>query len=100
VNFAKAYLLAAVLAAAPLQAQVASAPVVQIRVSSSLKTCFIADLGVSCSDVGATLQGMKVPVNSDIHIVGDRDVTYELLHATLESLSRSGYSMKVGFMTH
>jgi biopolymer transport protein ExbD len=99
VNSTKAYFLAALLAAPALQAQVTSAPIVQIRISSTQKTCFVADVGVRCSDVGATLLGMTVAANADIHIIGDRDVGYELLRTVTESLIQAGYKLKVGVMT-
>ena len=72
---------------------------IEIRLSSSLDACFIADVEVSCNDVGAKLLAMNVPLNSRIHCVGDSVVSYELVHSTLESLGRAGYSTKVGFLT-
>jgi biopolymer transport protein ExbD len=96
----KEIFLAALLVAPSLQAQVASAPIVQIRISSSQNTCFIADLGVRCNDVGATLLGMNVAVNADIHIIGDKDVRYEILRTVMDSLSHAGYKLKVGAMTN
>ena len=98
-NHTKAYFLAALLAAPLSQAQVASAPIVQIRISSSPNACFIADVGVRCSDVGATLLSMNVAVNADIHLIGDRDVGYEALRAVLDSLIQAGYKLKVGVIT-
>ena len=71
----------------------------EIRLSSALNTCFIADVEISCSDVGAKLLAMNVPLSSHIHCVGDSVVSYELVHSTLESLARAGYSTKVGFLT-
>jgi biopolymer transport protein ExbD len=100
VNSTKAYFLAALLFATSLQAQVASAPIVQIRISSSLNACFLAELKVRCSDVGATLLGMNVATNADIHMIGDRDVSYEVLRTVMDSLFKAGYKLKVGVMTN
>jgi biopolymer transport protein ExbD len=75
------------------------APIVQIRISSSQNTCFIADLGVQCRDVGATLLGMNVAADADIHIIGDRDVGYEMLRTVMDSLIQAGYKLKVGVVT-
>jgi biopolymer transport protein ExbD len=80
-------------------AQATSAQSAEIRISSSLKTCFVADVAVKCSDVGAKLHAMKVSTDSDIRIVGDDRVTYELVHATTESLHQAGYRTKVASLT-
>jgi hypothetical protein len=95
----RAYFLAALLVAPLAQAQVVSAPIVQIRISSSENTCFIADLGVRCS-AGATLLGMNIAANADIHLVGDRDVSYEVLRTVMDSLFQAGYKLKVGVVTN
>ncbi len=72
---------------------------VDIRLSSSLNACFIADIEVPCGEVGAKLLSMNVPLSSHIHCVGDTVVSYELVHSILESLDKAGYSTKVGFLT-
>jgi|SRR5271156_1975425 len=99
VRRATAYLLAALLVASCSGVPVNSQQSIEIRLSSSLDACFIADVEVSCNDVGAKLLAMNVPLNSRIHCVGDSVVSYELVHSTLESLGRAGYSTKVGFLT-
>lgn len=96
---ATAYFLTAVLVASCSGVPVKSEQITEIRLSASLNTCFIADVEVPCSEVGAKLLAMNVPLNSRIHCVGDSVVSYELVHATLESLDRAGYSTKVGFLT-
>jgi hypothetical protein len=72
---------------------------IDIRLSSSLNACFIADVEVPCGEVGAKLISMNVPLSSHIHCVGDTVVSYELVHSLLESLDKAGYSTKVGFLT-
>lgn len=76
-----------------------SDPIVDIRLSSALNACFIADAEVPCGEVGARLLAMNVPLSSHIHCVGDTVVSYELVHSILESLNAAGYSTKVGFLT-
>lgn len=49
-------LLAAVLAGV----QVTSAPGIEIRISSSLKACFVADVAVTYHDVGAKLRALNI----------------------------------------
>jgi biopolymer transport protein ExbD len=100
VRSAKWAILTAAIVAVLACAQEAPAQIVQIRISSSLKTCFIADVAVSCSDVGAKLHAMKVSTDRDIHIAGDTDVTYELVRAATESRHQAGYRTKVGVLTH
>jgi hypothetical protein len=58
---AKPAFLSTVFVAALSFAQSMPAQIVQIRVFLSLKTCFIADVAVPCSNVGAKLRAMKVP---------------------------------------
>ena len=74
-------------------------PIVEIRLSSSLNACFIADVEVPCGDVGSKLLAMNVPLSSRVRCVGDTVVSYELVHSLLESLEKAGYSTKVGFLT-
>jgi biopolymer transport protein ExbD len=76
-----------------------SEPNIEIRLSSSLNACFIADVEVPCGEVGAKLLAMNVPLSSHIHCVGDTVVSYELVQSILESLDKAGYSTKVGFLT-
>lgn len=96
---APACCLTMVLVASCSGVPVNSEQVTEIRLSAALNTCFIADVETPCSEVGAKLLAMNVPLNSRIHCVGDSVVSYELVHATLESLDRAGYSTKVGFLT-
>jgi hypothetical protein len=91
--------LAAVLVASCSSVPDKSDPIVEIRLSSSLNACFIADVEVPCGDVGTKLLAMKVPLSSRIHCVGDTVVSYELVQSILDSLDRAGYSTKVGFLT-
>ena len=92
-----AYLLTVMLTVSTAQAQVS--PGVEIRVSNS-KTCYIADVGVPCKEIGAKLRAMKVESTVHIHVVGDLDVSYELVHDAIESLHQAGYSIVAGFLTH
>lgn len=76
-----------------------SDPIVEIRLSSSLNACFIADIEVPCGDVGSKLLAMHVPLSAHVRCVGDTVISYELVHSILESLDKAGYSTKVGFLT-
>jgi biopolymer transport protein ExbD len=100
VRTAKTFLISAVFVATLAYAQGTVGPNVVIRISSSLKTCFIADADVPCTDVGARLHAMKISADSDVHVTGDTDVKYELVHATMESLRRAGYRTKLGLLTN
>jgi hypothetical protein len=99
VRWATAYFLTVILVASCSGVPVNSEQVTEIRLSAALNTCFIADVEVPCGEVGAKLLAMNVPLSSHIHCVGDSVVSYELVHATLESLDKAGYSTKVGFLT-
>jgi hypothetical protein len=97
-NMMRAYFVCALLVAPVSPAQVAPVSIVQIRISSSSYACFIAQLEIRCSDVGATLLGMNVSTNANISLVGNRDVSYEMLRSILDSLMQAGYKLKVGEM--
>jgi hypothetical protein len=79
-------------------APIKSEQAIEIRLSSSLNSCFVVDTGISCSDIGAKLKAMGVPSNTHIHLAGDSAVSYELMHSALESLEKAGYPTRVGFV--
>ncbi|HWX78971.1 MAG TPA: hypothetical protein VNZ02_02685 [Steroidobacteraceae bacterium] len=99
VRSAAAILLTVALVASCSSTPDKSDPIVEIRLSSSLNACFIADVEVPCGDVGSKLLAMHVPPSARIHCVGDTVISYELVHSILESLDKAGYSTKVGFLT-
>ena len=70
-------------------------PITTVRLSSQ-KSCFIADIAVTCRDVGAKLKAMQVPLNADIHLSVNASVRYDMTVPALESLTEAGYR-KVGF---
>jgi hypothetical protein len=79
-------------------APIKSEQAIEIRLSSSLNSCFVVDTEIPCSDIGVKLKAMGIPSNSHIHLLGDSAVSYELVHSTLESLDSAGYSTRVGFV--
>jgi hypothetical protein len=99
VRFTAAIFLIVVVVAGCSSTPDKSDPIVEIRLSSSLNACFIADAEVPCGEVGSKLVAMNVPLSSRIHCVGDTVVSYELVQSLLQSLDRAGYSTKVGFLT-
>jgi biopolymer transport protein ExbD len=70
-----------------------------IRLTSH-QTCQIGEEEVPCADVGAKLLAMHIPLESDIHISGSPDSTYQQVSATLTSLKDAGYRLKVGYVTN
>lgn len=92
------YLLFGLMIVSPIQAFAQSEQTIEILVSSSANTCFIAEAEVPCGEVGSRLKAMGVPSGSHIHLRGDPAVRYELVHTALDSLDRAGYSTKVGFV--
>jgi hypothetical protein len=79
-------------------APIKSEQAIEIRLSSSLNSCFVVDTRISCGDIGAKLKAMSVPSNAHIHVAGDSAVSYELMHSALESLEKAGYSTRMGFV--
>ena len=73
--------------------------IIEIRVSSSSNSCFIAEDEVQCSEVGEKLKAMGVASGNHIHLRGDPAVTYDLVHSALDSLVKAGYSTRVGFVS-
>jgi biopolymer transport protein ExbD len=69
---------------------------VDVRVSA--ETCLIGNLNVPCSDVGENLRKLGVPLDAHIHLSGDKHMTYSATSAALESLSRAGYKLKIGYV--
>jgi biopolymer transport protein ExbD len=69
---------------------------VDVRVSA--ETCLIGNLNVPCSDVGENLRKLGVPLDAHIHLSGDKRMTYSATSAALESLSRAGYKLKIGYV--
>jgi biopolymer transport protein ExbD len=99
VRLAKSSFFVAIFLSALTLAQVTTAPVIKVRVSSSQNTCFVGEVAVPCSEVGAKLHAMSVEPGAHIHITGDLKVGYQLLHTALESLDQAGYRTNIGFVT-
>ena len=63
-------------------------------------TCAAADLHVPCREIGPRLRQAGIPANASIRFSGDRTVNYDVVSATIESVSRAGFTnMKIGFIT-
>jgi biopolymer transport protein ExbD len=63
-------------------------------------TCAAAGLHVPCREIGPKLRQAGIPPNAVIRFTADKNVNYEAVSATQESLSRAGFTnMKVGFIT-
>lgn len=61
-------------------------------------TCSFGESTVSCKSLGANLKFLRIALNCEVLIAVDRQSTYELVHAAVQSLSDAGFS-KVGFLT-
>ena|SRR5256885_15867619 len=72
---------------------------VLIRMASD-DTCLVADLPVSCREVGAKLRALGIPPDADIQFGIDGYRTYEAIRTMMDSLRQAGYKVdKVGFIT-
>jgi biopolymer transport protein ExbD len=75
----------------------ADADVLTIRISVD-GICYFMDTSTPCSKLGQYLTSQHLAQNGSVHIVVDRFSKYELVAATLESLQRSGFKGKIGFV--
>src|SRR5579871_4438028 len=75
---------------------------VQIRFSTH-QTCLIGDADIPCSEVGAKLHDLRIPLDADIHLIGDPNgkaqIVLPLFTSAKDSLERAGYSVKRGYIT-
>ena len=63
-------------------------------------TCEAAGLHVPCSEIGPKLRQAGVPADAHIRFGPDSRVSYEAVSATLQSVTRAGFTnMKIGFIT-
>ena len=70
-----------------------------IRMASD-DTCLVANLSVSCREVGAKLHALGIPSDADIQLGIDGYRTYEAIRTMVDSLRQAGYKVdKVGFIT-
>ena len=95
-------LFAAGLLLAKVEAQETSRPTVQIRFSTH-QTSLVAGADMPCREIGERLLAMKIPLSTDIHIIGnptdkDSDIL-PLVTSANQSLERAGYSVKRAYVT-
>jgi biopolymer transport protein ExbD len=76
----------------------AQARTVRVRISSA-GTCLIAHGNVPCSEAGAKLRQLGIPLNADIRINGGSDARYETIKAAMDSIRAAGYQLPIGFLT-
>ncbi len=95
---ASAFLLAALVALESNSVPAQTKTTVLIHIAS--ETCMVADLHVSCREVGAKLRELGIPTNADIQFSPDTYVSYDVIRAMMDSLQRAGFKVeKVGFIT-
>jgi len=68
---------------------------VLIRMASD-DTCIVADLRVSCREVGAKLRALGIPTDADIQFGVDGYRTYEAIRTMMDSLRQAGYEVDKG----
>jgi hypothetical protein len=87
---------------AGVEAQAPSRSTITIRFSTH-QTCLVADADIPCGEVGEKLRAQQVPLNADIHIIGNLDakasVVLPLLDSLNQSLERVGYQVKRAYIT-
>ena len=72
---------------------------VLIRMASD-DICLVADMRVSCREVGAKLRALGIPPDADIQFGIDGYRTYEAIRTMMNSLRQAGYKLdRVGFST-
>ena len=98
-HWAPAFLLTVLAALGPGSGRGQTHNAVLIRMASD-DTCLVADLRVSCREVGAKLRALGIPPDADIQFGIDRYRTYEAIRTMMDSLRQAGYKVdKVGFIT-
>ena len=70
---------------------------VEVRVLSD-NTCAIDKLHIPCRDVVAKLRELGTPAEVTAHFGVDKGAKYEAVASTLDSLQRSGYLGKLGYI--
>jgi biopolymer transport protein ExbD len=72
---------------------------VLIRMASD-HICVVAEVHVSCRDIGAKLRKLGIPSDADIQFGIDGYRSYEAIRTMMDSLRGAGYKVdKVGFIT-
>ena len=95
---ASAFLLAALVALGSSSLPAQTKTTVLIHITSG--TCVVADVQVSCREVGAKLRELGIPTDADIQFSPDTYVTYDVIRAMMDSLQHAGFKVdKVGFIT-
>jgi biopolymer transport protein ExbD len=63
-------------------------------------TCLVAELHVSCRELGAKMRELGIPSNAAIQFGADGYRSYEAIRVMMDSIRRAGYKVdKVGFIT-
>ena len=70
---------------------------VEVRVLSD-NTCVLDRLPIPCRGVVAKLHEFGRPSDVTVHISVDKNAKYETVVSTLDSLQRSGYMGKLGYI--
>lgn len=74
------------------------AEVLTIRISAD-GICYFLDTSAACDKLGEYLLSHHLAQNGHVHIKVDKFSRYETIAVTLESLRRSGFREKVGFIS-
>jgi len=93
---APASLLAALVTLGSNSLSAQTETVVHIRVSS--ETCRIDNVDVPCSDVGAKLGELGTPLGAHLQLSVDKNASYAAVSAALESIRRSPFKLKIGYV--
>ena len=98
-------LLAAIVVAGVMmvdaRAQSSSRPMVQIGFPAH-QTCVMGDTDVPCGELGSRLRALQIPLDADIHFIGDLEPKgndfVALFYNAAESLERAGYKIKRAYI--
>jgi biopolymer transport protein ExbD len=69
-----------------------------VHVRISAESCFIGELGVACSNVGAQLLKLGTPLDANINVSGDARASYSATSAALDSIRSAGFKLKMGYI--
>jgi hypothetical protein len=61
-------------------------------------SCSAAGLHVPCREIGPKLRQAGIPTTASIRFSIDHTVSYDVVSATIESVSRAGFKLKIGFI--
>ena len=70
---------------------------IEVRVLAD-NTCTVDQVHIACSDVLAKLRELGAPADLTVHFGADKSAKYDVVASTFESLQRSGYMHKLGYM--